>query len=428
MELINEVEILNNELKSLENQIKFFKFIKIIGFILYIVIIGHFILQKSNQKLYELNNKKVTLTNSILKKINSLKEHLLKSYNNFLKQDTYLIYSLKEKFLNETNNTLHLLTKISYIIRDLEEFHQNILTQIQTINGLKNDITNYNDKFVKKRKKDYKDLFKTSYGELDEHQQEAIIRDDKYNLVVAGAGAGKTEVLIRRIAYLIKRKPDIIKNNRILAIAFQNKASNEIKERLSKNFNVDVDVRTFHSLGKKILEDSGKKISLIFNGDNFEKEFNNFIKKQYELKLKDKEFKKLLLEYVKYINDDEIEKQEEDFESKEEYVNYNKNLRFTSLNETKVKSEFEREVMNFFLTHKINGKKIEIKYEEKANWLKYTNNNGQEIEVSSDFYFPDFNTYLECWALDKNNKVPNWFEGTNPTEKYINTMNIYIVL
>ena len=50
MELINEVENLNIELKSLENQIKVFKFIKIIGFILYIVIIGHFILQKVNQK------------------------------------------------------------------------------------------------------------------------------------------------------------------------------------------------------------------------------------------------------------------------------------------------------------------------------------------------------------------------------------------
>lgn len=424
MELINEVEILNNELKSLESQIKVFKFIKIIGFILYIVIIGHFILQKVNQKLYELNNRKITLTNSTLKKINSLEEHLLKSYNNFLKQDTYLIYPLKERFLNETTNTLHLLTKISYIIRELEDFYQTILSKVQSINNLKNEITNYNDEFVTKRKKEYKELFKTNYGELDEYQQEAIIRDDKYNLVVAGAGSGKTEVLIRRIAYLIKRKPDTIKNNRILAIAFQNKASNEIKIRLSKNFDVDVDVRTFHSLGKKILEDSGKKISLIFNGDNFEKEFNNFIKKQYEFKLKDKEFKKLLLEYVKYINDDEIEKQAEDFESKEEYVNYNKNLRFTSLNETKVKSEFEREVMNFFLTHKINGKRIEIKYEEKADWLKYTNTNGQEIEVSPDFYFPVFNTYLECWALDKNNKVPNWFEGTNPTEKYINTMNI----
>jgi DNA helicase IV len=37
----------------------------------------------------------------------------------------------------------------------------------------------------------------------------AIITDDKHNLVVAGAGSGKTEVLITRIAYLIKRKSEV---------------------------------------------------------------------------------------------------------------------------------------------------------------------------------------------------------------------------
>ena len=79
----------------------------------------------------------------------------------------------------------------------------------------------YNSEFVKQRKSDYRYLWSKGSMNLDDEQQTAIVTDDKYNLVVAAAGSGKTETLITRIAYLIKRKPDGIKPNRILAIAYQ---------------------------------------------------------------------------------------------------------------------------------------------------------------------------------------------------------------
>ena len=105
-----------------------------------------------------------------------------------------------------------------------------------------------------KRKKEYDDLFKKSPFPLDDYQKTAIITDDKHNLVVAGAGSGKTEVLITRIAYLIKRKSDTIKPNRILVLAFNKNAVDDIKKRLEKRYEItDVEVRTFHGLGRKIL-------------------------------------------------------------------------------------------------------------------------------------------------------------------------------
>jgi superfamily I DNA/RNA helicase len=69
-------------------------------------------------------------------------------------------------------------------------------------------------------------LFKTGIA--------AIIIDDTHNLVVAGAGSGKTEVLITRVAYLKERESDGIIAKRILILAFQNKAAREISERLNK--------------------------------------------------------------------------------------------------------------------------------------------------------------------------------------------------
>ena len=35
-----------------------------------------------------------------------------------------------------------------------------------------------------------------------------------------------------------------------------------------------------------------------------------------------------------------------------------------------------------------------------------------------DFFFPDYDIYLEHWAIDKNGEVPDWFGGKNASEKY----------
>ena len=78
--------------------------------------------------------------------------------------------------------------------------------------------------------------------------------------MVAAAGSGKTEVLITRIAYLIARKPDGVPPRRILAIAYQRKAKDEIEQRLHDRYNIgNVNVRTFHKLGKDILEETDKE-------------------------------------------------------------------------------------------------------------------------------------------------------------------------
>jgi hypothetical protein len=90
-------------------------------------------------------------------------------------------------------------------------------------------VDNYNNSFLERKKKQYSHLFKKDSLVLDEDQKKAVLIDDKHNLVVAAAGSGKTEVLITRIAYLVQRNPDGVKPERILAIAFQNQAVEEIR-------------------------------------------------------------------------------------------------------------------------------------------------------------------------------------------------------
>ncbi|MEW6533995.1 MAG: UvrD-helicase domain-containing protein [Candidatus Auribacterota bacterium] len=367
--------------------------------------------------------------NEIISQSNDAVKALSQDWNNFLKNDTYLIYEDKSNFLHRVKNA-NKETKVPwYLFWDIT-LKSNLKKIFEKLREeYEGSIEIYNQNFVAKKKKEYKYLFQKENLTLDDDQETAIITDDKHNLVVAGAGSGKTEVLMTRIAYLIKRESDKIKPERILALAFQNKAANEIKERLQKRYGVDVEIRTFHSLGKKIIEDASKK-----KGDNAPKlkdecsedwKYQRYIQRIFEREISNNdELQNDIISFMKKYGDEEVIKQEADFEKKEEFYNYQRNLTYTALDGTKVKSEAEREILNFFLMNKLNGNEIKAIYENPANWMKYKNENGEEIAPKPDFYLPDFDIYLEHWAIGKNGKVPKWFKGENPTKEYKESMNL----
>jgi ATP-dependent DNA helicase Rep len=93
--------------------------------------------------------------------------------------------------------------------------------------------------------------------QLNEQQQAAVRHTSGPLLVVAGAGSGKTRVIIEKIVYLAQHRG--LPPARIAAITFTNKAAREMKERLARRLGVaqaaDVTVSTFHALGWKILRE-----------------------------------------------------------------------------------------------------------------------------------------------------------------------------
>ena len=70
------------------------------------------------------------------------------------------------------------------------------------------------------------------FNELNEAQKKAVMHTSGPSLILAGAGSGKTRVLIKKVVNLIKN--DKVPQSSIILITFTNKAAGEMKERLYK--------------------------------------------------------------------------------------------------------------------------------------------------------------------------------------------------
>ena len=89
---------------------------------------------------------------------------------------------------------------------------------------------------------------------LNNQQRKAVENIYGPTLVLAGAGSGKTRVLIFKILHLLVNR--LALPNQILAVTFTNKAAQEMKSRVTSLLNYPIDkmwLGTFHSLSAKIL-------------------------------------------------------------------------------------------------------------------------------------------------------------------------------
>ena len=100
--------------------------------------------------------------------------------------------------------------------------------------------------------------------QLNAAQQEAVTYTQGPCLVLAGAGSGKTRVIITKIAYLLRN--NLAQPAQILAVTFTNKAAAEMRERIALEVGPEISsqltICTFHSLGRQILKEQAQLLRL----------------------------------------------------------------------------------------------------------------------------------------------------------------------
>ncbi|MCK4477682.1 UvrD-helicase domain-containing protein [Candidatus Bathyarchaeota archaeon] len=360
-----------------------------------------------------------SLTAELEEELRKKHELILDHTKNLIKQKENIVYQQVESILNSGTYLIH--SDKQQCINSIKSFENDLTTckqknifnekfigkQLEKLTESRQIILEYNTKFVQQRKKDYEHLWNNASLSLDDEQQTAIVTDDKHNLVVAAAGSGKTEVLTTRTAYLITRKPDTVHPQRILAIAYQRKAMEQIEQRLYKRHNIqNVNVKTFHKLGKDILEETGDYFVHTDIVNNNRK--HDIISRAFKQKVKNEsQYYQLFLDFVRTLHDKEINEGDEE---KEENLAYARERPYFSIDNTQVNSRAEKEIMDFFLMHKLNGRAIAIRYEPDIGGFL------------PDFHLPEYDIFIEHWGLTKEGEVPNWFNQT--TEEYKHAMEM----
>ena len=272
----------------------------------------------------------------------------------------------------------------------------------------KNDLQKYRQKYIEHQKNKFSNYFDSIEAyPLTEDQIDACIIDEDNNLVLAGAGTGKTSTMVGRAGYLLNSNQAEPKD--ILMLAFAKKASIEMHERMQQRINRDdLSISTFHKLGKQIIaEVEGSQPSISMYAEDHESH-NSVFKRDVNLWvnefLKDEDYKDKVIKYFEdYLF---IEKSPFSFESQGEYFSYVEAEDIRTFKGEKVKGHGERIVANFLF-------KMGIEYEYEASY-QYKTKSMDFRQYKPDFYLPEHDVYIEHFGTDKNGNTAPYIDK----EKY----------
>lgn len=229
---------------------------------------------------------------------------------------------------------------------------------------------------------------------LDEQQRVAIVTAEDNNLVIAGAGTGKTSTIVGRVKYLVERCH--ADPAQILVLSFTKKSADELRSRMDCACNIS----TFHKLGKDIYVARKQEKTWVYD----EHDLKNDLRDIWKEALSDKGFLFNFASFFFYHS--KPFRSSTSATSVEEKVMMNKECHHArvplmTLNHKRLRSQEEVRIYNFLLLHQVKFD-YEVPYEQKTGSMQYAQ------------YMPDFTIhqngkryYLEHFGVDrKGNTAP----------------------
>lgn len=256
-------------------------------------------------------------------------------------------------------------------------------------------------RYVDKQLNTYRDLFDSVESQpLTESQRKACVVDEDNNLVLAGAGTGKTSVMVGRAGYLLKSKQ--AKPRQILMLAFANKAATEMQERIDSRLGkTGITASTFHKLGKDIITRvEGKQPALSPLAED-DKLFAWYVNNWHAQHLEDPAYKQLTLDYFEnYLYP---EANPFDFESEGAYFDFILANDIRTLKGELVKSLGECLVANHLF-------KLGIEYQYEAAY-EHSTVTALHRQYQPDFYLPELGIYIEYYGIDRDGNTAPYVDN-----------------
>jgi len=268
----------------------------------------------------------------------------------------------------------------------------------------------YNDEFVKQETNTYRYLFDILEDyPLSTDQVEAVIRDEDNNLVLAGAGTGKTTTISAKVAYILEKK--LATPEELLIISFTKNAVTEMYDRCLKFCRhipgaEHLDVRTFNSFGYLVNRQcSQQELHLAFGGE--EDAAKAFLQETFDkLFLEDADFQRKATNFIAFFN--RPERDEFKFETKDAFIKHEQSFKNETLDGKKVNSKEEMEIGNFFCL-------FGIDYEYERHYpLEPEDRNADYSSYHPDFFLTEYDIWHEHFGVDREGNVPQWFKTRPP--------------
>ncbi|MCQ2124181.1 MAG: UvrD-helicase domain-containing protein [Fibrobacter sp.] len=241
---------------------------------------------------------------------------------------------------------------------------------------------------------------------LDNQQIDAVIKEYPNQLILAGAGTGKTTTIVGKVKYLLKK--GFYQPEDILLLSFTEKSARDMNEQIKANIDLPITASTFHALGNKILGSvDGKKAVFL--------DVSNFVMDQLRQKLNDKDYTDHLVKYL--VFDPTKSKSRDDFDNPEDYKRFSKENPPKTLNGIAVKSYGELDIANFLFQNQ-----VKFQYEEPYRLPTAT---AERRQYQPDFYLPDYDIYIEYFGINRKGRVSDKFkerDGKSASQAYMDSM------
>ena len=188
-------------------------------------------------------------------------------YDTFFSNQGYISNSIKKKtfdryylYFNQYVGDKEQFQRMIDNYVDLRIDYKALIYFAEKMKKLDIEIENHNNKYVTEEvanNKEYFDNILMSVDpniKLDQEQRKAVVTDDDYCLLIAGAGAGKTTTMAAKVKWLVDKKN--VKPEEIMLISYTNKAIEELKDRINKKLNIPAKIATFHSFAFDVVKRS----------------------------------------------------------------------------------------------------------------------------------------------------------------------------
>ena len=232
---------------------------------------------------------------------------------------------------------------------------------------------------------------------LTNEHTESVATDEDVTLVLAGAGTGKTSVIVGKVVHLVRNQG--VSPDEILVLAFNRKATDEIAGRLEGDLST-AHVHTFHRFGRRVIAEVEKARPTMarFVGES---ELSGTLKGILDELLDDPQQSDATANFIASYHG--AYESAFDFVTQDEYDAYIRSVELRTLSGARVKSFEELEIANYLTKH---GVKFcyERPYEMSTQTREYR-------QYQADFFLPDYNIYIEHHALDERGRPPRGWKG-----------------